>query len=142
MYYGGFDGGSTGSPYSPYSFPSGRMEQSQPIMVNGEEGARAYPLGPNRTVPLFDKSQMYFYLKSTDSGGFGSLRKFRYEEIFDRPTIPEAPMQDYVTREEFEAYKKEHQNGERVSAATSSRKQRSGGGSSGGAGTEGDQQSG
>lgn len=123
MYYGQPYNQSQGygynQPYQPYN------GQDQLIMVSGEEGARAYPLGPNRTVPLFDKNQMYFYLKSTDGGGYGTLRRFKYEEIMDN-----SPSQDYVTREEFEQYKKEHQGAERISA-----KKRSG--SSGGAGDEG-----
>ncbi len=135
-YYGGY-GMNTGYGMSmmPQYYGGFQSQQTLPqqdqglIMVNGEEGARAFQLPPNRTVPLFDKNAMMFYLKTTDAGGFGSLRRFSYNEIVD--SVPAAPekKEDYLTRAEFEAWKREH-DGERVSGTGARRK--SGAGSSNG----------
>lgn len=108
-YYGGYGtnmgyGAGMAPPY--YGGFQGQQLFQQPdqglIMVNGEEGARAYPLPPNKTVPLFDKSDMTFYLKSTDGGGYGTIRKFTYSEIINN--APEK-KEEYLTRAEFEEWK-------------------------------------
>lgn len=130
-YYGGYGSGmgyGTGIPQQYYggfqaqqTIPPALPQQDQGlIMVNGEEGARAFQLPPNRTVPLFDKNAMMFYLKTTDAGGFGSLRRFSYTEIAD--TAPAAPESGggYLTRAEFEEWKKEY--GECVSKTAGRRK--------------------
>ena len=52
----------------------------QVIPVKGFEGAKAYPLGANCRVPLFDEDKDIFYIKSTDENGFPSLRTFDYKE--------------------------------------------------------------
>lgn len=143
-YYGGFgmngmnSYGNGMNPYSPYAQPSPQLpppDQQPLIMVNGEEGARAYPLPPNKVVPLFDKNRQRFYLKTTDGGGYGSIRVFDYTEIVDSvPAIPAqntdaAQPQEYLTRAEFEAWKKE-QYGERIST-TGPGKRKAGSGSAG-----------
>lgn len=139
-YYGGYGmntGYGTGT--MPQYYGGFQPQQTLPqqdqglIMVNGEEGARAFQLPPNRTVPLFDKNAMMFYLKTTDAGGFGSLRRFSYSEVVD--SVPAAPekKEDYLTRAEFEAWKREH-DGERILGTGSRRKS----GTSGSAGESGD----
>ena len=51
------------------------------VPTHGFEGAKAYPLGLNCRVPLFDDSEDIFYIKATDENGFPSVRAFRYSEI-------------------------------------------------------------
>ena len=120
-YYGGYGMNTVyGMGMMPQYYGGFQSQQTLPqqdqglIMVNGEEGARAFQLPPNKTVPLFDKNAMMFYLKTTDAGGFGSLRRFSYSEVVD--SVPAAPerKEDYLTRAEFEAWKREH-DGERIS---------------------------
>lgn len=77
------------------------QQQVQPvdlIRVTGIEGARAYPVTPNSTVPLFDADRDVLYVKSTDAGGFPTIRAFAFAPLQD--TQQQQP--EYVTRQEFE----------------------------------------
>lgn len=68
------------------------------IWVQGEAGAKAYPIAPNTTVQLWDSEDQVIYLKSADASGMPSMKVLDY-------TIREtgkAVKSDYVTREEFE----------------------------------------
>lgn len=68
--------------------------------VNGLEGAKAYQIMPGCTVALFDANEDIFYVKSSDSAGFPSVRTFRFEEV--QPQAPE--NKDFVSRKEMEEY--------------------------------------
>ena len=50
------------------------------VPTHGLEGAKAYPLGVNCRVPLFDDSEDVFYIKSTDVNGFPTVKKYRFTE--------------------------------------------------------------
>ena len=50
------------------------------VPTHGLEGAKAYPLGVNCRVPLFDDSDDVFYIKSTDANGFPTVKKYRFTE--------------------------------------------------------------
>lgn len=71
------------------------------IKVNGIDGAKAYQMPPNSSVPLFDVNEDVFYMKTTDGAGFPTIRRFVFQEQ------QEAPQQhvDYVTRQELEELK-------------------------------------
>ena len=90
------------SLYNPYGTqPFGY--QPQPInglvSVTGLDGAKAYQLPPNSSMPLFDKDNDILYVKTTDGAGFPTVRTFRFE-----PMEQEQPTHtDYVPRAEFEA---------------------------------------
>ena len=110
-----------GNPY-PQRYPQQPMQgyyqqpmaaippqQVQPvdlIRVTGIEGARAYPVTPNSTVPLFDADRDVLYVKSTDAGGFPTIRAFAFAPLQDTQQQPE-----YVTRQEFNALKEMIENG-------------------------------
>ena len=69
---------------------------------NNIAGAKAYPVAPGAAVWMMDSEEKQFYVKSVDGSGIPNpLRAFRYEEIREAKQ-PEAPVGDYVTREEFE----------------------------------------
>lgn len=56
------------------------------VPTHGLEGAKAYPLGLNCRVPLFDDEEDVFYIKSTDANGFPTVKKYRFtEEILVDP---------------------------------------------------------
>lgn len=75
------------------------------IWVQGESGAKAYPVGAGNTVLLMDSEDSKFYIKSTDISGMPQpLRTFSYSEIFQ--SVKTEPKEDYVTRNEFEELKK------------------------------------
>ena len=76
--------------------------------VTGYEGARAYQMPANSTAALFDSNDDVMYIKSTDGAGFPTIRTFRFEEM--RGTATTSPRDDYISRKEFEDFKKEMLN--------------------------------
>lgn len=69
------------------------------VSVTGMDGARAYQLPPNSSMPLFDKDSDILYVKTTDGAGFPTVRAFRFEPMEQE----KAAAPDYVPREEFDA---------------------------------------
>ena len=81
------------------------------VWVQGEAGAKSYPIAPGCTVMLMDSEGERFYLKSADASGMPlPLRVFEYTERNNAPTgdfkggtSGFSEMDDrFVTREEFE----------------------------------------
>jgi len=99
----------------PYGYPgyypqtTAPMGQStayqQPInglvSVTGIEGAKAYQLPPNSSMPLFDQNNDILYLKTTDSAGYPTIRSFSFKAVEQADQKSQAA--DYVTRSEFDA---------------------------------------
>ena len=71
------------------------------ISVTGIEGAKAYQLPPNSSMPLFDQNNDYLYVKTTDAAGYPTIKTFRFEPYEQQ--IEVMPIPDYVPRSEFEA---------------------------------------
>lgn len=101
-------GGGYASPMQPQPQPQ-QNNTSNVIWVQGEAGAKAYPLAPGTSVILMDSENDYFYIKSADASGMPQpLRKFVYKEELDNmPEIPSAAIpqfdpDQYITRSEFE----------------------------------------
>lgn len=107
------------NPYMPYIQQQmqqnqfSQFQQTQPqiatqnlIRVNGINGAKAYQMTPNSTVALFDSNEDIMYVKSTDGAGFPQIRKFRFVEMQETST-QQIENVDFVSREEFENFKKE-----------------------------------
>jgi len=93
------------SPAQPQPTPP--TPQSNPIWVQGEEGAKAYMVAPGSSVMLMDSENTVFYLKSSDQSGMPlPLRIFDYtERTSNQPKQPPAPHFDpsqYITRDELE----------------------------------------
>ena len=79
----------------PYQQQYPQMQQTTPntpaimnhstasiIWVQGEAGAKAYPVAPGNSVLLMDSESDCFYIKSTDASGIPMpLRVFNYVEI-------------------------------------------------------------
>lgn len=85
------------------------QEQTQNLIrVNGIDGAKTYQMAPNSTVALFDSNEDIMYIKTTDGAGFPSIRTFAFTEVKEQ----NKPVQqiDYISREEFEEFKKELMN--------------------------------
>lgn len=77
----------------------GMQQGMQLIRVTGMDGAKAYQMPPNSVVPLFDADNDIMYIKSTDGAGFPTIRAFAFQPVEDKPE----PVQQYVTRDEFDA---------------------------------------
>lgn len=105
-----------GQPQPYYNQPQIMNNQSmmtqEPIQnlirVNGIEGAKAYQMPANSTVALFDANNDILYVKSTDGAGFPFIRTFAFTEV--KEVENETTKVDYISREEFENFKKELMN--------------------------------
>lgn len=78
------------------------------IRVNGIDGAKAYQMPANSTVALFDSNNDIMYVKSTDGAGFPSIRTFSFTET--KEEAKQVEPTDYISRQEFEDFKKELMN--------------------------------
>ena len=89
--------------------PTQPQEQTQNLIrVNGIDGAKAYQMPANSTVALFDSNEDVMYVKSTDGAGFPSIRTFSFTEKVN--VEGKSPDVEYISREEFEEFKKELMN--------------------------------
>lgn len=102
--------------YNPYSMPTAYGAGYVPsvvaqqtnvvnmVLVNSEEEARNYALNPGNSIFLMDSNNSVFYTKSVDFSGIATFKKYQFSEVTDTP-----PQQaDYITREEFEEWKKQY----------------------------------
>ena len=69
------------------------------VSVTGIDGAKAYQLPPNSSMPLFDNGSDVLYVKTTDGAGFPTIRTYRFEPMGQE----QLASVDYVPRSEFEA---------------------------------------
>lgn len=95
--------------YQPMNFQQQPQQTSGGIVwVQGDAGAKAYPVAPNTSVLLMDSESSTFYIKSTDNSGMPlPLRIFDYSErsgqmLTEKPQASTLSENDYVTRAEFE----------------------------------------
>ena len=94
------------------------QEQTQNLIrVNGMDGAKTYQMPANSTVALFDCNEDIMYIKITDGAGFPSIRMFKFEEVNEITKSEE--KQDYISRKEFEEFKKELMNNGKQSISRS-----------------------
>ena len=106
--------------YNPQMNNQQIFPQEQPqnlIRVNGIDGAKAYQMNANSTVALFDSNEDIMYIKNTDGSGFPSIRMFKFEEVNE--TTKSEEKQDYISRKEFEEFKKELMNNGKQSISRS-----------------------
>ena len=87
-------------PYYGYNHDMGYPSNNL-IRVTGIDGAKAYQMGPNSTMALFDGAEDLMYIKSTDGAGFPTIRTFKFEEV---PPTGMSAATEYMTRAEVEAY--------------------------------------
>lgn len=73
--------------------------------ANGIDEAKAFPCGPNCTIPIFDSDQDTFYIKTTDA--FGNTSSFRiFDGFTERVQLP--PLDNrYVTVDQLNSFKEE-----------------------------------
>lgn len=91
---------------TPVITPTPPAPSSSFVWVQGEAGAKSYPVAPGNRVALFDSENPVVYIKSTDNTGRPSNM-----EIYDlvkrtEPTDNKQEMVDlssYITRDEIES---------------------------------------
>lgn len=70
----------------------------------GVENAKTFPIAPNSTVLLMDSEAPKFYIKTSDMNGMCNLETYKFEKYVEQMTkTPEPSLDNYVTREEFNA---------------------------------------
>lgn len=82
-----------GNSYNNQSYapPMPQMQMAQPTQsstinwVQGDVGARAYPVNPGMSVLLMDSEGQNFYIKSADTMGMPTLKKYAYSEVVEEP---------------------------------------------------------
>ena len=91
-YNQGNQGSSYGQSYGPsFAQPQPQMQMAQPTQsstinwVQGDVGARAYNIQPGMSVLLMDSEGQNFYIKSADSMGMPTLKKYAYSEVVEEP---------------------------------------------------------
>lgn len=97
-------------PYNPYLQQMQQQSNNNTITwVQGEAGAKAYPVGAGTNALLMDSEAEKFYIKSTDASGMPQpLRKFQYKEIKENQPQEVPPVaqsfdgSQFITRDEFE----------------------------------------
>lgn len=77
--------------YAQNSYAQPQIGMAQPSQsstinwVQGDVGARAYPIQPGMSVLLMDSEGQNFYIKSADTMGMPSLKKYAYSEVVEEP---------------------------------------------------------
>ena len=81
---------------NPYLTPQGQYAQQprqEVVKVNGENGARAFPLGANSSAMLLDTSGTLVWLVTSDGAGYKTVTPF------DITPHQEAPAPDFGSLE-------------------------------------------
>lgn len=91
-------------PYSgAYSYPT---PAQQIVRVHGEEGAKAFALGPNSSVLLMDETDNVVWAKVSDGAGYCTLRGFRIIPLEESNVVAEQPKStEYVSKQDFDELK-------------------------------------
>lgn len=73
----------------PYSYGQ------QIVRVNGENGARAFQIGPNSSALLLDETNPFVWLVQTDGAGYKTVQPYKIEPYAPEP---EPNMSDLLRR--------------------------------------------
>lgn len=76
---------------------------SNMVYVQGEAGAKGYPVANGYTMLLMDSEEQQFFIKQTDQMGMPTMKKYKFEEVVE----PEPEKKEYITKADFEEFKKE-----------------------------------
>lgn len=93
-------------PQMPMQTPQPKQQNNSITWVSGEVGAKAYLVGPNQTVQLWDSESQTIYLKSADASGMPTMKILDYtiREQNSQPTSALMQSSDYVTHDELSAF--------------------------------------
>ena len=82
------------NPYMYAQTPYQQQPKQDVIKVNGENGARAFPIGANSSALLLDSSGELVWLVTTDGAGYKTV------SAYDITPHQEAPAPDYSSLEQ------------------------------------------
>lgn len=96
----------TAAPMNQMQQPQQPVQNNQPagnqgfVWVQGEAGAKAYPVAAGNSVLLMDSESPVLYMKSTDiSGRPLPIETYDLVKREERPVIPQAPVQQQQTQQ-------------------------------------------
>lgn len=102
----------------PYSQPMNMQTNNSFAWVQGEAGAKSYPVARGTTVPLFDSEGDYVYFKSVDNNGVplplvtkmlcDPPVEVKAEVIKEEVVQPQIDLSNYVTKEKYEEIKNKY----------------------------------
>ena len=84
--------GNMQNPYQNRSF-QGEFARQEITRVNGENGAKAYSMGPNSSILLLDETAPIVWLAQTDGAGYKTVTPYSITPY------QAAPAQDYSNLE-------------------------------------------
>lgn len=94
-----------------YQAPQSQYMQQQNngiTWVQGENSAKSYPVAAGQSILLMDSESPVMYIKSTDQSGVPlPLRVFDYKERSQSRSNAQEQKIDYISRNEFEAFRNE-----------------------------------
>lgn len=91
------------APVNPVQTTS---KQTMMDWVDSEKAAENYPMGPNQTIQLWDKTQNTIYIKSTDGYGIASIRTIDFTVRGEQQAQEETKeVPEFVVRTEFDQFK-------------------------------------
>lgn len=95
--------------YMPQMINNNQAQQNDGITwVQGENSAKSYPVAAGRSVLLMDSESPVMYIKSTDQSGVPlPLRIFDYKERSQSTSNAHKQKTDYISRNEFDAFRNE-----------------------------------
>lgn len=113
MYFNQYNNQNSMYPFNNNYTPAHNQQQQQQqfnqktntnlINVNSFEDVKKMDIGCNAAFALFDLNEDYFYIKTTDSAGFPSYKKFKFTEVIENSEVQKSD--NYVTRQEFNQLK-------------------------------------
>lgn len=94
---------------APMAMPAYQQPRQDAALnwVQGEAGAKSWIVTPGATVLLMDSEAQRFYLKSADVNGVPAMRIFEYTEVVPTRPTQHAQATQFVTMDEFKAFKAE-----------------------------------
>lgn len=94
--------------YMPQQITNQPQQNDGITWVQGENSAKSYPVAAGRSVLLMDSESPVMYIKSTDQSGVPlPLRIFDYKERSNSSSNAHEQKIDYISRNEFDAFRNE-----------------------------------
>ena len=86
------------NPYLGMQRPFQQQPRQDVVKVNGENGARAFPMGANSSALLLDESGVIVWLVTTDGAGYKTVAPFDISPHEAAPAPDFADLETRITR--------------------------------------------
>lgn len=90
------------NPFMPSQTPPMPNPQQSVVQVNGENGARAYQIGPNSSAWLLDTNGLQSWLVTTDGAGYKTVSCFDVTPHQPTPAPDISGLEDRIKKLETE----------------------------------------